>query len=183
MQVRRKCPLSSRTDQHEFDPEPCRDPRARPAQEFLMDDYSAWVGRSETREDVATAAPLAGLAALLDHDVSPWTAGTVPPLGHWLYFLPAARQSAIGADGHPRRDGQGLLPPVPLPRRMWAGSRIEFLAPIAVDAALTRVTTIEAIKPKRGARGDLLFVTLRHHIAANGAPAIHQDHDNVFRQP
>ena len=68
-----------------------------------MDDYSAWVGRSETREDVATAAPLAGLAALLDHDVSPWTAGTVPPLGHWLYFLPAARQSVIGEDGHPRR--------------------------------------------------------------------------------
>src|SRR3546814_7293406 len=50
---------------------------------------------------------------------------------------------------------------------MWAGSRIEFLAPIAVDAALTRVTTIEAIKPKRGASGDLLFVTLRHDIAAN----------------
>src|SRR3546814_2361276 len=71
-----------RSSDLEFDPEPCRDPRARPAQEFLMDDYSAWVGRSETREDVATAAPLAGLAALLDHDVSPWTAGTVPPLGH-----------------------------------------------------------------------------------------------------
>ena len=64
-----------------------------------MDDYSAWVGRSEMREDVATAAPLAGLAALLDHDVSPWTPGTVPPLGHWLYFLPAAHQSLIGADG------------------------------------------------------------------------------------
>src|SRR3546814_2710799 len=80
----------------------------------------------------------AGLAALLDHDVSPWTPGTVPPLGHWLYFLPAAHQSLIGADGHPRRDGHGLLPPVPLPRRMWAGSRVEFLAPIAVGAALTR---------------------------------------------
>ena len=148
-----------------------------------MDDYSAWVGRSETRGDVATAAPLAGLAALLDHDVSPWTAGTVPPLGHWLYFLPAARQSAIGEDGHPRRDGHGLLPPVPLPRRMWAGSRIEFLAPIAVGAALTRVTTIDAIKPKRGASGDLLFVTLRHDIAADGVPAIREEQDIVFREP
>lgn len=147
-----------------------------------MDDYSAWVGRSETREDVATAAPLTGLAALLDHDVPPWTAGTVPPLGHWLYFLPAARQSAIGEDGHPRRDGDGLLPPVPLPRRMWAGSRIDFLAPIAVGAALTRVTMIEAIKPKRGASGDLLFVTLRHDIAANGVPAIREEQDIVFRE-
>lgn len=145
-----------------------------------MDDYSAWVGRSETREDIATQAPLRGLAALLDHDAVP---DIVPPLGHWLYFLPDARQSVIGEDGHPRRDGAGLLPPVPLPRRMWAGSRIEFLAPIKVGAALTRVTTIEAIKPKRGASGDLLFVTLRHDIAANGVLALREEQDIVFREP
>ena len=147
-----------------------------------MDDYSAWVGRSETRHDVATVAPLTGLAALLDHDVSPWTAGTVPPLGHWLYFLPTARQSVIGADGHPVRGDKGLLPPVPLPRRMWAGSRIEFLSPIAVGAALIRVTTIDAIKPKRGASGDLLFVTLRHEISADGVPTIREEQDIVFRE-
>lgn len=148
-----------------------------------MDDYSAWVGRSETREDVATAAPVAGLAALLDHDVSPWVSGEVPPLGHWLYFLPTARQSVIGEDGHPRRDSTSLLPPVPLPRRMWAGSRIEFLSPIPVGAALTRVTTIDAIKPKRGASGDLLFVTLRHDITADGVAAIREEQDIVFREP
>ena len=147
-----------------------------------MDDYSAWVGRSETREDVATAAPVAGLAALLDHDVSPWVSGEVPPLGHWLYFLPTARQSVIGEDGHPRRDSTSLLPPVPLPRRMWAGSRIEFLSPIPVDAALTRVTTIDAIKPKRGTSGDLLFVTLRHDITADGVAAIREEQDIVFRE-
>ena len=147
-----------------------------------MDDYSAWVGRSETREDVATAAPLAGLAALLDHDMPPWAPGMVPPLGHWLYFLPTARQSAIGEDGHPRRDGQSLLPPIPLPRRMWAGSRIDFLAPVPVGAALTRVTTIDAVRPKRGASGDLLFVTLRHEISANGVAAIREEQDIVFRE-
>lgn len=146
-----------------------------------MDDYSAWVGRSETRRDSATAAPLSGLAALLDHDAPP--PGTVPPLGHWLYFLPDARQSAIGDDGHPRRDDGGLLPPVPLPRRMWAGGRLEFLAPVAVGAALTRVTTIEAIRPKRGASGDLLFVTLRHEIAADGMAAIREEQDLVYRAP
>ena len=145
-----------------------------------MDDFSAWVGRSETREDIATQAPLRGLAALLDHDAVP---DILPPLGHWLYFLPDARQSAIGEDGHPRRDGAGLLPPVPLPRRMWAGSRIEFLAPIKVGAALTCVTTVDAIKPKRGASGDLLFVTLRHDIAAGGVPAIREEQDIVFREP
>jgi len=146
-----------------------------------MDDFSTWVGRSETREYMATAAPLIGLAALLDQDVAPPT--TVPPLGHWLYFLPDARQSAIGEDGHARRDDGGLLPPVPLPRRMWAGGRVEFLAPIAVGAALTRVTTIAAIRAKRGASGDLLFVTLQHDITADGVPAIREEQDLVYRAP
>ena len=146
-----------------------------------MEDYSDWVGRSETRHDIATVAPLVGLAALLDHDAAP--PATVPPLGHWLYFLPDARQSAIGEDGHPRRDDAGLLPPVPLPRRMWAGGRVDFLAPIAVGAALTRVTTITAIMPKRGASGDLLFVTLRHDIVADGVPAIREEQDLVYRAP
>ncbi len=146
-----------------------------------MEDFSAWIGRSETRHDIATAAPLAGLAALLDHDAAP--PATVPPLGHWLYFLPDARQSALGEDGHPRRDDGGLLPPAPLPRRMWAGGRVEFLAPIAVGAALTRVTTIAAIRAKRGASGDLLFVTLQHDIAADGIPAIREEQDLVYRAP
>lgn len=145
-----------------------------------MDDYSAWIGRSETRHDTATAAPLVGLAALLDHDVS--APETVPPLGHWLYFLPDARQSEIGADGHPRRDEKGLLPPGPL-RRMWASGRVEFLAPIPVGAPLTRVTTIETIRPKRGASGDLLFVTLRHDLAADGISAIREEQDLVYRAP
>src|SRR3546814_20254287 len=99
-----------------------------------MDDYSAWVGRSEMREDVATAAPLAGLAALLDHDVSPWPPGTVPPLGHWLYFLPPARQSVIGPACHPRRDGSGLLAPAPPPPHQSAARPARFLAPMPVGA-------------------------------------------------
>lgn len=144
-----------------------------------MEDFSAWIGRSETRHDVAAAAPLAGLAALLDHD--PAAPVTVPPLGHWLYFLPDARQSAIGEDGHPRRNDASLLPPVPLPRRMWAGGRIDFLAPIAVGAALVRTTTIDTIAAKRGASGDLLFVTLRHNIFADGIAAIREEQDLVYR--
>ena len=147
-----------------------------------MDDYSAWVGRSETREDVATAAPLAGLAALLDHDVSPWTAGTVPPLGHWLYFLPAARQSVIGEDGHPRRDSQGLLPPVPLPRRMWAGSRLDFLTPIVVtrvNAAPQAPTPVAPAEPADATRSIspdpvLLF---RYSALTFNAHRIHYDRD------
>ena len=90
-----------------------------------------WIGRNETISDTVTAAPVAALAATLDRpaaDVRPGTA--LPPLWHWLYFLPRHRQSEIGADGHARRGG--FLPLVPLPRRMWAGGRFEFRSPIRV---------------------------------------------------
>ena len=83
----------------------------------------AWIGRSVTQHDTVTAAPLRALAATLDlaDDALP---ATLPPLWHWLYFLPAARASEVGPDGHPQRGG--FLPPVPLPRRMWAGGELAF---------------------------------------------------------
>ena len=85
----------------------------------------AWIGRSERHGDVVTGMPLSALAATLDRDDPPPLPGSeVPPLWHWLYFAPIARQSELGPDGHPRRGG--FLPPVPLPRRMWAGGRLEF---------------------------------------------------------
>src|SRR4051794_5679119 len=93
-----------------------------------LDYLRQWIGRSEEEQDRASSAPLAGLAALLDHATPPWPIDQIPPLAHWLYFLPKALQSQIGEDGHPRRGG--LLPPVPLPRRMWAGGSIRFLAPL-----------------------------------------------------
>lgn len=139
-----------------------------------------WIGRSETLEDEATAQPLAGLAALLDHAAPPWAKDEVPPLGHWLYFLPRARQSEIDVDGHPRRGG--FLPPVDLPRRMFAGATTEFHAPMPAGARLTRVSTILDVSEKRGASGRLVFVTLRHAIAADGVPALTEEQDIVYRE-
>jgi len=139
----------------------------------------SWIGRSEEASDVAMAAPLAGLAALLDHTVSPWHVGEVPPLGHWFYFLPHARQSDIDTDGHPKRGG--FMPPVPLPRRMWAGNRIEFHAPIPVGAAITRRSTIESVEAKSGTSGNMVFVSVRHEISTDRALAIVEHHDIVYR--
>jgi len=65
-----------------------------------IDRLRGWIGGTEALDDIAAAAPLAGLAALLDHETPPWREGEVPPLGHWLYFLPRARQSEIDIDGH-----------------------------------------------------------------------------------
>jgi 3-methylfumaryl-CoA hydratase len=143
-------------------------------------DLTSWIGRSETATDIATAAALNGLAALLDHDAPPWPADEVVPLGHWLYFLPRIRQSQIDADGHPHRGG--FLPPVPLPRRMWAGGRLTFECPIPIGAVLERRSTIADVTLKTGRSGSMVFVTVRHEIAFGGRCAVREEQDIVYRE-
>ena len=103
-----------------------------------------WVGRTQTTEDQITATPIAALSATLDRDAARPAAGTpIPALWHWLYFLPLAPQSEIGPDGHAKRGG--FLPPVDLPRRMWAGSQLRFDQPLRVGDSIERRSTIESI--------------------------------------
>jgi 3-methylfumaryl-CoA hydratase len=143
-----------------------------------IDALRAWIGRGETLHDIAGAAPLRGMRALLD--LPPDDARReLPPLWHWLYFLPAARQSEIGPDGHARRGG--FLPPVPLPRRMWAGGQLEFLGPLHVGDAIRRVSTIDDVTIKTGRSGTLCFVRVRHEIAGPRGLALREFHDIVYR--
>ncbi|HVF64237.1 MAG TPA: MaoC family dehydratase N-terminal domain-containing protein [Casimicrobiaceae bacterium] len=146
-------------------------------------EWSDWIGRSETGSDVLASSPYAALCATLDYDVDRPTPGTpLPPLWHWLYFLPLARRSQIGHDGHPRRGG--FLPPIPLPRRMWAGSQLEFCSPLCIGDECTRTSTIHAIEQKHGRSGTLIFVKLRHEIRRNAETdaALIEFHDIVYRE-
>ncbi|NBS46642.1 MAG: acyl-CoA dehydrogenase [Betaproteobacteria bacterium] len=139
-----------------------------------------WQGRTETVSDEITAAPLRGLSATLDRDDPPVARGTeVPPLWHWLYFLPQHRQSEISADGHAARGG--FLPPVPLPRRMWAGGELQWHAPMRVGDAVQRQSTIESVTHKSGRTGDLVFVVVRHEIHAPQGLALTERHNIVYR--
>ncbi len=142
----------------------------------------SWIGRSETRRDLITAAPMSALVATFDHPERDIDQGTpLPPLWHWLYFLPVHRQSGIGADGHPLRGG--FLPPVPLPRRMWAGSQLEFRAPIRIGDRAVRTSTIDDVRRKDGRTGQLVFVRVCHEIRCNDEsdPALVEFHDIVYR--
>jgi 3-methylfumaryl-CoA hydratase len=140
-----------------------------------------WIGRSETTDDVVSATPYAALCATLDQPVVRPAAGTpLPALWHWLYFLPLARRSDIGPDGHAKRGG--FLPPVPLPRRMWAGSQFEFHEPLRMGDRIRRVSTIEDITQKSGRNGPLTFVRVRHEILREETPAITEFHDIVYRE-
>ena len=141
-----------------------------------------WVGKSEELHDDITAAPLRGLSATLDRDDAQPAKGTpVPPLGHWLYFLPQAPQSQLGPDGHPRRGG--FLPPVPLPRRMWAGGRLTWVPgnPLRVGDAARKVSRIESVTHKTGRSGEMIFVLVRHEVHNERGLCLTEEHDIVYR--
>jgi 3-methylfumaryl-CoA hydratase len=141
----------------------------------------AWVGRTDSRSDVVTGWPAAALAATLDRrDPEPKPGDTIPPGWHWLYFLEAAPASELGPDGHPKRGG--FLPPVELPRRMWAGGRIEFKCPLRVGDEIRRDSRILSIIPKQGRSGSLVFVTVRHTVYAGGERAVIEEQDIVYRE-
>ena len=145
-----------------------------------LEHLKQWIGKTESRVDTATATPVQALAATLDRDdPAPQPGDPVPPCWHWLYFLPLHRQSEIGADGHPQRGG--FMPPVPLPRRMWAGSRIEFLRPLAVGSTIRRDSRIVDVSGKEGRTGTLVFVRVRHEIGDEGGVAVIDEHDIVYR--
>jgi 3-methylfumaryl-CoA hydratase len=149
---------------------------------FSDDDIAhikTWVGRTQTIEDVIAVDRVAAMAATLDLERTPAAGEALPPGWHWLFFNGAARQSEIGPDGHPRRGG--FLPPVPLPRRMWAGGRITLSGKLPVGALAHRESRILSVEAKRGRSGDLVFVTVRHTIHGGQGPALEEEHDIVYR--
>ncbi len=146
-----------------------------------LDELRRWIGRCETRIDWVTAAPLAAMAATLDRDdAHPLPGSDVPPLWHWMYFTPLARQSEIGADGHAKRGG--FLPPVPLPRRMWAGGRLTFDHALQVGDDVERISRVTDVTGKQGRSGYMVFVTVQHEISDARGVAIKEEHDIVYRE-
>ena len=143
-------------------------------------DWSDWIGRSETVRDTISVAHVRDLAATLDV-TAPGAGEALPPGWHWIFFNSFVPRSQIGADGHPKRGG--FLPPVPLPRRMWAGGRLDYLAPLIVGRQVTRVSEIAKIESKSGRRGNLVFVTIRHTLSMESAPCVVELQDIVYRDP
>ncbi len=139
----------------------------------------AWIGRSEIRTETLAPEPVIGLAATLDLDGDTIARGPLPPLWHWLYFLPRAPQHTLGRDGHPALGG--FMPPVPLPRRMWAGGELAFTRPLHVGDTVTRTSTIKDVEYKTGRTGELWFVTVEHLLSVDGMTALTERHDLVYR--
>ncbi|MFM7532263.1 MAG: MaoC family dehydratase N-terminal domain-containing protein [Rubrivivax sp.] len=148
----------------------------------------SWEGRTEVLNDTVTAAPVEALSATLDRDDPAPDAGTgpgpateLPPLWHWLYFLPRHRHRELGPDGHARRGG--FLPPVPLPRRMWAGGRLSWEPgnPLRVGQEVQRTSRIVSVTHKSGRSGELVFVLVRHALHNTQGLSLTEEHDIVYR--
>ena len=146
-----------------------------------MADWSAWIGRAETRSDRVDPGHLGRWLATLDRAAA--ADGAVPQGFHWCLGLPDAATASLGPDGHPRRDDSAasFLPPLPQPRRMWASSKVEFVALLRAGQAIKRLSRVQAITEKSGGSGSLVFVDLAHETHGDGALAVREVQTLVYR--
>ena len=148
-----------------------------------MADWDAWIGREEVRADRVDPALFARWCATLDRSAP--ADRSVPQGLHWCLCTPDAPTAMLGPDGHPRRDDSpdSFLPPVPLPRRMWASSTVEFLTRLTVGDAVTRQSRVASITQKSGGSGKLVFVEVAHETHGPGGLAVREVQSLVYREP
>ncbi|MDT8279870.1 MAG: MaoC family dehydratase N-terminal domain-containing protein [Erythrobacter sp.] len=143
--------------------------------------FAAWIGREQRAKDRLDEALAARWLANFD---LPRPHPAIMPQGvHFALCTPQAPTAALGEDGHPARDNSpdSFLPPFPLPRRMWASSKIAFHAPIAIGAAIERTSRVIAVSEKQGSSGPLAFVDVSHETSANGSLAVAETQSIVYR--
>ena len=143
-------------------------------------DFSDWGGKTEVSYDIIDPALAERLRTTLLRTEQTPAIGVLPTLGHWCYFQAPAPADLLGEDGHPQRGG--FLPPIALPRRMWAGGSLEFLAPIPIGATLSRHSTIGSMQAKEGRSGKLVFVSITHDYWQEETKLITERQDLVFRE-
>jgi 3-methylfumaryl-CoA hydratase len=148
-----------------------------------MGDWQAWIGREEHRGDRVDPGLLARWLATLDR-AAPGD-GSVPQGLHWCLCTPDAATARLGPDGHPARDDSpaSFLPPVPLPRRMWAASKLEFLAPLRPGEAVSRTSRVASVTEKTGGSGQLVFVDVAHETSGEDGLAVREVQSLVYRAP
>lgn len=148
-----------------------------------MKDWSAWIGREDIRHDHVEPGAVKRWLATLDRAAP--ADDSVPQAYHWCLCLPDAPTAILGADGHPVREDSddSFLPPIPLPRRMWAASKVEFIAPLRPGQSVMRSSRVAAITEKQGGSGTLVFAEVAHETHGDGKLAVRETQTIVFREP
>jgi 3-methylfumaryl-CoA hydratase len=151
------------------------------AEKLDIDHLRQWIGRSTEASDIVTAQLVKGLRATLFQEIGEPKAGDAAPFTvHWCLAQPVFPISELGPDGHPTRGG--FLPPVPLPRRMWAGGELEFLDPLRVGDEARRTSRIADVTMKTGSTGTLCYVSVEHVVTTPRGTAIRERQDIVYRE-
>jgi 3-methylfumaryl-CoA hydratase len=144
--------------------------------------FSAWIGRTESVTDPMSRVQAQAVQATLDVQAPALADGDALPLAwQWFFFLPRALQSQLDADGHPQRGG--FLPPIPYPRRMFAGARMTQHTPLVIGEPAERIGTVRDIVQKSGKSGSLAFVTVTYRFAQRGVVCVEEEQDIVYREP
>jgi 3-methylfumaryl-CoA hydratase len=146
----------------------------------MMSDWQAWIGRTATSETQLDAAQANHMAVTLDRNPSFRVGDRLPPAWHWLYFHDLVKASDLGEEGHPKLGI--VMPPVPLPRRMWAGGSLSFHTPLRLGDTVQRTSVVRSITPKQGRSGPLYFVSLEHTLATNGTLNLVEEQTIVYRE-
>lgn len=142
---------------------------------------SEWIGQKQRVEDIIDLNRAQAMNATLNVSADTIQHGTaLPHLWHWLYFWELMQHEGLSNDGHAKRGG--FLPPIQLPRRMWAGGQLEFLHPLNIGANAERQSKIENIENKEGKSGKLSFVTVAHEIVSEGKCCIREKQTIVYRE-
>lgn len=146
-----------------------------------MADWNEWIGRSRSVTDDIVRNPAQRAAGMLgDLAAADGEGEALPAMWHWFHFLEPVARDRTGPDGHPEKGD--FLPPIDLPRRMYAGGRFTFSAPIRFGESAKKTTTILSVSEKEGRSGRLAFVTLRYDIEQGGRIATSEEHDIVYRE-
>ena len=140
----------------------------------------SWVGKETVAEEIISPIPARLMAATLNKDTKFKAGDPLLPAWHWLYFHEPVKTSGLGDDGHARRGG--FLPPVPLPRRMWAGGRLTFVRPLRVGDRAVKRSVIKSVVEKQGRSGHLCFVLVEHQITVYGNICLTEEQDLVYRE-
>jgi 3-methylfumaryl-CoA hydratase len=144
-----------------------------------MTDLSNWIGRELVTSETLDAMQLTKMAATMDRPLS-FNKGEKLPAGwHWLFFNQLEAQANLGPDGHPRRGN--FLPPVELPRRMWAGSRLHWHAPFLAGHTVTRTARVLDVTEKAGKSGQMIFVKVGYTYRDGQTVLLEEEHDIVYR--
>lgn len=144
-----------------------------------IDFLKTWVGKERIREDDLSPFKAQALGAALDREATLVAGDALPPTWQWLYFVDTPQASATGPDGHPKTGG--FLPPVPLPRRMWAAGNFTIAKPLTLGCPAQQSSVIKSVDLKAGKSGTLLFVNVEHSTRQNGELCLVEEQNIVYR--